>query len=286
MDKACGGGVTACGNRAGPGAVHRQALAQRGRKGTRRGCGRAAGHPIIRGMARTRDLSVRLPDLLQRHQRLTNPVLEARNRLRWLPELRRWQAERLRRSFAHFLENPRHRAAAEFFLSDVYGDHDFSRRDADIARVVPLMQKLLPDTLLASVADAVELGLLTHAFDLRMAEVLENLAPGRKRLDDALYGEAYRASGLPRLRSHQIDLIARVGKDLGRGLKLPGVRMLLKLSRGPATAAGLAELQGFLERGVDAFARLGDPAAFVAEIEQDERALSRRLFAGDPRTPG
>lgn len=237
-------------------------------------------------MARTRDLSVRLPDLLRRHQRLTSPAHDARNRLRWLPELRRWQAERLRRSFAHFLEDPRHRAAAEFFLSDVYGDHDFSRRDADIARVVPLMQKLLPDTLLASVADAIELGLLTHAFDLRMAQVLESLAPKRKRLDDTLYGEAYRASGLPRLRSHQIDLIARVGKDLGRGLKLPGVGMLLKLSRGPATAAGLAELQGFLERGVDAFARLGDPAPFVAEIEQDERELSRRLFAGGSGTLG
>ena len=131
---------------------------------------------MIRGMARTRDLSIRLPDLLQRHQRLTSPAHDPRNRLRWLPELRRWQAARLRRSFAHFLEDPRHRAAAEFFLSDVYGDHDFSRRDADIARVVPLMQKLLPDALLASVADAIELGLLTHAFDLRMAQVLDTLA--------------------------------------------------------------------------------------------------------------
>ncbi|GAB3751010.1 FFLEELY motif protein [Lysobacter olei] len=233
-------------------------------------------------MARTRDLSIRLPDLLQRHQRLTDPSLEPRNRLRWLPELRRWQAGRLRHSFAHFLDDPKRQAAAEFFLTDVYGDHDFTRRDADIARVVPLMQKLLPDTLLASVADAIELGLLTHAFDLRMAGVLESLAPRRRRLDGGLYGEAYRACGLPRLRDHQIDLIARVGTDLGRGLELPGVRMLLKLSRGPAQAAGLAELQGFLERGVEAFARLGDPEGFIAEIERDERLLSRRLFAGDP----
>jgi hypothetical protein len=234
-------------------------------------------------MARTRDLSVRLPDLLRRHQHLTDPARESRNHLRWLPELRRWQAERLRRSFAHFLDDPKRRAAAEFFLSDVYGDHDFSQRDADIARVVPLMQRLLPESLLASVADAIELGLLTHAFDLRMAGELERLAPRRKRLDDVLYGEAYRASGLPRLRSYQIDLISRVGTDLGRGLKLPGVGMLLKLSRGPAKAAGLAELQGFLERGVDAFAQLGEPEAFIAEIERDERALSRRLFAGEPR---
>ena len=159
-------------------------------------------------------------------------------------------------------------------------------RDRDAAKILPAMARLLPASLLEAAAEAIELAVLSHAFDLRMAQVLESLAPKRKRLDDALYGEAYRASGLPRLRSHQIDLIARVGKDLGRGLKLPGVGMLLKLSRGPATAAGLAELQRFLERGVDAFARLGDPAAFVAEIEQDERELSRRLFAGDPQTSG
>lgn len=231
-------------------------------------------------MARTRDISIRLADLLGRHQRLTDPAVESRNRLRWLSELRRWQADRLRRSFAHFLADPTRRAAAEFFLNDVYGDHDFSRRDADIARVVPLMQRLLPDALLASVADAIELGLLTHAFDLRMAQVLESLAPRRRRLDGALYGTAYRACGLPRLRAHQIDLIARVGTDLGRGLKLPGVGLLLRLSRGPAQGAGLSELQAFLERGVEAFARLGDPQAFIAEIEQDERGLSRALFAG------
>lgn len=234
-------------------------------------------------MARTRDLPLRLADLLARHQVLHDHDLEERNHARWLPELRRWQADRLRRSFGHFLADPGRRVAAEFFLSDVYGDHDFSRRDADIARVVPMMQKLLPANLLASVSDAIELGLLTHAFDLRMADLLGALAPRRRKLDDALYGEAYRACGLPRLRRHQIDLMARVGTDLGRGLKLPGVGMLLKFARGPAKAAGLAELQGFLERGVDAFGRLGDAGAFIAEIERDEREVSRRLFAGHPR---
>ena len=79
----------------------------------------------------------------------------------------------------------------------------------------------------------------------------------------------------------EIDLIARVGNGLARALRMPGVAMLLKLSRGPARAAGLAELQGFLERGFAAFAALGDAADFIAEIEADERAVSRRLFAGD-----
>lgn len=224
----------------------------------------------------------RLGRLLARHQALSDPAREPRNRLRWLPELRRWQARRLEASFDRFLRDPRRRPAALFFLTDLYSDRDFSRRDADIARVLPMMERLLPASLLATMADAVELGLLTHAFDLRMAEVLEELAPGQRELDAGLYAEAYRRTGLPHLRRHQIDLIVRVGLELAHALRMPGVAMLLKLSRGPARAAGLTELQGFLERGFAAFAHLDDTPAFIGEIEAEERAVSWRLFAGDP----
>lgn len=233
-------------------------------------------------MARTSDLSKRLGCLLAGHQALHDPRREPRNGLRWLPEVRRWQALRLEASFDRFLRDPRRRPAAQFFLSDVYNDHDFSRRDADIARVLPMMQRLLPDAMLATLSDAIELGLLTHAFDLRLAHRLDRLAPRRQRLDAALYAQVYRESGLPRLRRHQIDLIARVGQGLAHALHMPGVTMLLKLSRGPARAAGLAELQGFLERGFTAFAELGDAHGFIGEIEMDEREVARRLFAGDP----
>ncbi|MDI9240129.1 hypothetical protein QLQ15_14545 [Lysobacter sp. LF1] len=229
-----------------------------------------------------RPLGARLEWLLREHQALHDPGRDPRNDLPWLPELRRWQTRRLEASFDRFLKDPARRPAAQFFLSDVYNEHDFSQRDADIARVLPMMQKLLPAGLLETVADAIELGLLTHAFDLRMAQVLEGIGGSRRTLDADLYAQAYRRAGLPRLRSHQIDLLARVGLGLGGALRLPGVSMLLKLSRGPARAAGLSELQGFLERGFAAFDRLGDARRFIAEIEQDERDVSRRLFAGDP----
>ncbi|ALN85519.1 hypothetical protein IEQ11_10160 [Lysobacter capsici] len=235
-------------------------------------------------MSRTTDLSQRLGCLLARHQALHDPRREPRNQLRWLPELRSWQARRLEASFDRFLRDPRRRPAAQFFLSDVYNDRDFSRRDADIAKVLPMMQRLLPGALLNTVADAIELGLLTHAFDLRISQCLHEIAPRRRKLDGRLYAQAYRACGLPRLRDHQIDLIARVGLGLGKALRMPGIMTLLKLSRGPAKAAGLSELQGFLERGFAAFSQLGDVREFIAEIEEDEREVARRLFEedGDP----
>lgn len=228
----------------------------------------------------TRKVSRRLARRLACHQALFDPVREPRNCLRWLPELRRWQAQRLREGFAPFLEDASRRPAAEFFLADVYGDHDFTRRDADIARVLPAMQRLLPATLLETVADAIELGALTQALDLRMAERLQRLAPRRRTLDLALYADAYRDCGLPRLRARQIALIAEVGHGLADALRMPGVATLLRLSRVPARAAGLSELQEFLERGFDAFAALGDATRFIEEIRREETAFSRALFAG------
>jgi hypothetical protein len=225
-------------------------------------------------------LARRLARRLACHQALHDPAREPRNRLRWLPEVRRWQAQRLELSFNAFLEDPGTRPAARFFLNDVYGDHDFTRRDADIARVMPMMQGLLPQPLLASVADGIELGVLTHAFDLRMAAALERSSRSR-RLDEASYAQAYRTVGLPRLRGHQIGLIHRVGQGLGTALRMPKVGSLLRFSRLPAKAAGFGELQGFLERGFDAFAQLGDIDGFLDQIDRSERAISRRLFAGE-----
>ncbi|NZA26032.1 hypothetical protein H0E84_06505 [Luteimonas sp. SJ-92] len=233
-------------------------------------------------MSRQHDVILRLSRRVGWHQALHDPAVDPRNGLRWLPELRRWQARRLQRSFARFLDDPRRRAAAQFFLSDVYGDHDFARRDADIVRVIPMMQKLLPARLLDTIASAIELGALSQALDLRMAEALQRLAPRGRRLGQDLYGRAYREVGLPRLRAHQIALIEEVGTGFGRALKQRGVAALLAFSRGPARLAGLSELQGFLDRGYAAFEQLGDVEGFVAEIGEEEHRAMQRLFAGHP----
>jgi hypothetical protein len=105
-------------------------------------------------------------------------------------------------------------------------------------------------------------------------------------VDAALYAQAYRTVGLPRLRERQIVLIGKVGAGLGGAVRKPGIGALLKLARGPARAAGLAELQAFLEHGFDAFAGLGDVADFLADIQRGEREVARRLFAGDPEPFG
>ena len=57
------------------------------------------------------------------------------------------------------------------------------------------------------------------------------------------------------------------------------------MMRGPASAAGMASLQGFLESGFDKFAAVaGRPSsvqAFLSTIERRESALIAMLFDAD-----
>ena len=233
-------------------------------------------------MSHASPTAARISRLIEANQRLRDPQRTPANRSPWLPVLQRWQAQRLAASFAHFLATPHMRPAAEFFLSDLYGDHDVSGRDSGVARIVPRLVRLLPEDFLVTAADAIELGALSHALDLRMVARLQAAHPGRPRLDLARYASAYRATGLPRLRRRQIDLIIEVGEALDEAVRHPMLGRVLKLSRLPARAAGLWDLQQFLERGFAAFAELGGADAFLGSIERQEREASRRLFAGHP----
>ncbi len=227
-------------------------------------------------------LRQRLVRRLDWQRQANDPVREPRNRLPTLALLRAWQAARLERAFADFLADPRMRPAARFFLSDLYGDKDFSARDRDAARILPAMARLLPASLLEAAAEAIELAVLSHAFDLAMADALARRPRPTAAITLADYGDAYRAVGCPRLRRHQIGLILRVGHTLDAAVKKHGVHRLLRAARVPAKLAGVSELQAFLERGFTAFEALGGAEAFLGAIGEREFEASRRLFAGDP----
>lgn len=225
----------------------------------------------------TQSLRHALAKRLNWQKRMNNPALEPRLALPTLGPLRRWQSERLRTSFAEILANPKMRPAGEFFLADLYADKDFSARDRDAALILPMMARILPQTLLQAAVDTIELAVVSQAFDLAMADAIK-LHKGK--VDLAGYIEAYRKVGCPRLRRHQIDLIIRVGKNLDAAVQKHGVYKLLKASRTPARLAGLQELQGFLERGFEAFAQLEGADEFLNLVADSEYDISHRLFAG------
>lgn len=225
----------------------------------------------------------RLARRLDWQKAINDERLEPRNRLQTLPLLRKWQSQRLAKGFEDFLRDPKKRPAAQFFLSDLYADRDFSARDRDAAKVLPMMSRFLPDSLLRAATDAIELAVLSQAFDLRMAEQLAKRPNPVAPINAEAYAKAYRCVFYPRLRRRQIELILRVGHALDAAVKKHGVYKLLRAARLPAQLAGLAELQRFLERGFTAFDALDGADEFLEEVSSREFEISRRLFAGHPR---
>ena len=194
-----------------------------------------------------------------------------------LSELKRWQQERLARTYADLKAQPRYEAATRFFLEDLYGPKDFSGRDAAMLRIYPMLVRMLPESAVQTAALAIEVDALSEALDHKLVEVLPD-GP----IDDASYAKAYRESSMKAERERQIELIGEVGKRLDRLVTKPMLMRTLKLMRTPAKVAGLADLQEFLERGFDAFRAMGGATEFLGTIQARERAIASRLFSSAP----
>jgi len=192
--------------------------------------------------------------------------------------LREWQAARLSRTYPDLLGSERFGEAAQFFLSDLYGPKDFSSRDEEVERIMPLMLNILPLSALQTLSLAIEVDALTE--DLDAAMVVELDKTGFEAIDESAYADAYRKVGRRADRQRQIDLIQATGEALDRLAKKPLLTTLLKLMRGPAHLAGLGDLHEFLESGFDAFRHMGDARGFLDTIETRERRVLENLFSG------
>jgi hypothetical protein len=196
-----------------------------------------------------------------------------------LAEVKAWQAKRLAATYADLQQSARYTKATGFFLSDLYGDADHTQRDRDLLRVFPIMVKLLPEAGVATAAKAIEVDELSEVLDQRVAQLI---ADGD--VTEQTYCAAYRAAGTPVERERQIQLIGEVGERLDALVSNVWIYNTLKLMRGPAKAAGLGELQSFLERGAESFKSMKGATEFLETIEARERKIASQIFSSQ-RSP-
>ena len=197
--------------------------------------------------------------------------------------VKHFQHQRFSHTYADLLAHPRYAATARFFLSELYGPHDFRERDAQFMRVVPTLVRLFPQPLCETVARLTTLHALSEALDGAMGQAA--LEAGHRSvtplaLSDADYAQAWRQVGRPEQRHAQIQLTLEVGRALDAYTRKPGLRQALRLMRRPANAAGLGDLQRFLETGFETFGRMAGADEFLNLIGQRETALVDVLFAG------
>src|SRR5262245_52963555 len=218
-----------------------------------------------------------LSDLIQTHlaqvatlraARADNQQLAAR-----VVAIKRHQHERFSLDYADLFSNDRYGPATGFFLNDLYGPVDFADRDAQFSRIVPAMTRLLPADVMQTVAQLAELHALSESLDQEMADTVSGA------VDDRSYRAAWNAVGRHADRQRQLELLVAIGESLDRHTRTPMLKTTLRLMRGPAKAAGLAQLQSFLERGFAPFAAMRGARNFLDRVSANERRMIAELFS-------
>ena len=210
-----------------------------------------------------------------RARRASDAALAAR-----VGAVKNFQHERFQHTYADLLASKRYARVARFFLEELYGPSDFSKRDAQFARVVPALVRLFPNEVVHTVQTMGELHALSEELDTAMGSVVPN-GP----LSAAQYQSAWQTVGRRADREAQIVLTRQVGDALDAYTRNPLLRHSLRLMRGPARLAGMAELQSFLEAGFDTFREMKGAKEFLDTVVQREREFAADQFSATPVLP-
>jgi hypothetical protein len=192
---------------------------------------------------------------------------------RAVEQAKQYQQQRFSHTYADLLDDARYRGATRFFLDDLYGPRDFSERDGQFARVVPTLVRLFPQDAIETVYTLARLHALSERLDSTMGNSLRDAT-----IDAPNYIRAWQRTGDAPARERQIALTLEIGASLDRLTRKPLLRHSLHLMRGPARAAGLGELQRFLETGFDTFRAMRGAQDFLAMVGRRERSLAAALF--------
>jgi hypothetical protein len=198
-----------------------------------------------------------------------------------LQQVKRVQSRRFAGTYADLLSAGPYAAASGFFLTELYSDKDYADRDAQFARIAGAIERFFPQQVAGTAVALAELHAVTEDLDQAMA--VDWRAQARSELSDAVrYTMAWRGVGRRSERESQLKVVLGIGEQMARLTRTPGLRVMLKMMRGPAVAAGLASLQRFLETGFDTFAAMarkpGGAEEFLGIIQERESALLAMLF--------
>ncbi|HRK37171.1 MAG TPA: hypothetical protein PK347_02180 [Burkholderiaceae bacterium] len=198
-----------------------------------------------------------------------------------LDAVRNIQIARFRSFYNDLLTDHRHTQATHFFLAELYGNQDYSQRDAQFGRIAGAVERLFPENVMVLAVELAEVHALTEELDWLMASAWQDLEVPTDADASTLahaYTRCWRAVGRQPDRDRQLAAVLQMGWRLAGIVKVPGLRMALRLMRGPAKSAGLSALQSVLENGFDAFQSMGQADTFLNAIASREAKWLTTLF--------
>ncbi len=199
--------------------------------------------------------------------------------------LKRWQAQRFRDTYADILQDRWMGPAALFFLNELYSEQEYAQRDAEFARIAGTLERVFPQSVVNTACLLAQLHALSESLDACMTRTWLAEAGGRE-LDLSLYRSLWQllldVEGYHQGRIAQAEAAQQLGQQLERHTATPGLSLMLRVMRGPASAAGLHHLQQFLEQGFETFRQLGRAGAvpvFLKTIAEREQRWLQEMTA-------
>lgn len=193
-------------------------------------------------------------------------------------QLAQWQSNRLLETYSDLVAQPRYREAMLFFKEDMYAPKDFSKRDSEAQKVIPMMVRIVPSNMVETLESVMELNALTMQLDDQLAMAIKGLGH-IEHITAEHYAEGYRVCDNYDTRVHQIELLVKLGQAVSKYVTMPYIATTLKMMGGPASMMGLSALHEFFKRGYGGFKKIGDTDAFLSEIQFREMQILNNVFA-------
>lgn len=188
-----------------------------------------------------------------------------------------WQNDYMLQFYEDLRISESYSRAVDFVVSDLTGI-GVSARDQDIARIVPIMTRVLPEKALYTVAAAMRLNARVLEINLSICRALYRLKTGDDAFSEADYCVASRQAVRLDDCLELVDLTTEVGRSLDHVIRIPMIGSLLKAMRMPARFWGFAASQEFLENGYDAFDALEDVERFLDLMGNRMIEILTRVF--------
>jgi len=191
--------------------------------------------------------------------------------------LQKYQAERIRETYADIEEMPQYKKLAHFFFDEIYGPRDFGFRDESIKSLHHKLSGFLKGEMINAVGKVIELNELSDEVDNRMVDKMIELKI-QPELNDEKYKKIYQSLDNYDQRVHQVNLLADSVKAVHHVSQMRLIGLSLKIVHRAAHFAGFGKIMDFLYDGYEAFHAVKDIDFFAGKILERELKINNRLF--------
>jgi len=205
------------------------------------------------------------PKILQRYERFVT-----------------WQLDYMLPFYEDLRSSAGRAAAVDFVVSDLTGIN-ISERDQELAKVVPVMCRMLPAKALDVVATAMQLNARVLGINLSICRELYAEISIDTRITEAMYYSACRRASHLEECLELVHLTAEIGRSLDDVIRIPMMGLMLRAMRTPARLAGIGALQVILETGYKTFNALQDIDQFLDDMTVRMTSVFTQIFAAPSR---